>query len=319
MQIREMRAGEREAVLELLELAFAQRDVFERYLDHDPLFRPRDFLLALDGDRPVSAVQLFEKRIRLCGQSVSLGGIGSVCTHPDYRRRGLAARLMELQAEAMRARGMPIGLLFSDVRSLYGPLGWVPLPMPVLALRPRHTAPRAPQDLAIRSFEARDLPEVMRIYAGYCDAISGTTIRDAEYWRGQLRYAGNPNECFRVAERGGEILAYARSVVFSGVTSAMEYACRRGESDSLAALLLQLCPDQATLFCRLAPDPALRGSLERAPAELALFEDPMAMWRVLDAPRLAEIAGLREIPEDGELLRALLGEPAGIYWLSDRF
>jgi predicted N-acetyltransferase YhbS len=319
MQIRHMRAGERAAVLELLQLAFGRRELFEGYLEHDPLFRPRDFLLALDGDRPVSAVQLFEKRIRLRGQSVPMGGIGSVATHPEYRRRGLAARLMTLQAEAMRARGMLIGLLFSGLRSFYESLGWVQIPMPVLAIHAPPAPVTMPADLRLRSFEARDLPEIRRIYAGYCDAISGSTVRDAAYWDGQLRYAGNPDECFRLVERDGRIVAYARCVEISGVTHAMEYACRSGESDALAALLLQLCPPDAALFCRLAPDLALQGSLERAQAQLAVFEDPSPMWRVLDASALGRIANLQEAPGDRELLRTLLGEPSGIYWLSDRF
>jgi len=319
MQIRPMRPGEREIVLELLEAAFERREPFVSYLDHDPLFRPGNFLLALDGDRPVSAVQVFEKRIRLRGQVVTLGGIGSVATHPEYRRRGLAARLMTLQAEAMRARGMSIGLLFTGLRSFYEALGWVQMPMPVLAIQTTPAPLAAPTDLGMRSFEARDLPEIRRIYAEYCEAISGSTVRDAAYWEGQLRYAGSPEECFRLAERDGRIVAYARSMVLAGIRHAMEYACRRGESDALAALLLQLCPPDAALFCRLAPDPALRESLERAQVPLARFEDPSPMWRVLDASTLSRIAGLSEVPGDGELLATLLGEPAGIYWLSDRF
>ena len=44
-----MRASEREPVLDLLERAFAERDLFALYMDADPAYDPEDFVLALDG------------------------------------------------------------------------------------------------------------------------------------------------------------------------------------------------------------------------------------------------------------------------------
>ncbi len=149
--------------------------------------------------------------------------------------------------------------------------------------------------------------------------MNGTTIRDASYWDGQLRYAGNPDERFSVAERGGTIVAYARGVVLSKVTHAMEYACRPGETDALVALLLRLCPVDAALFFRIIPDPALRSGLGRSGVRVSEFEDPTPMWRVLDASALGRIAGVGQSTGDRELLLALLREPPAVYWLSDRF
>ncbi len=60
-----MRPREAEPLLDMLESAFHKRALFARYIEFDPLWPPRDFLLDLEDGRPRSCVQVFEKRIRL--------------------------------------------------------------------------------------------------------------------------------------------------------------------------------------------------------------------------------------------------------------
>ena len=309
-----MRPEEVEPVLDLLESAFHRRALFARYIEFDPLWEPRDFMLDAEDGPPRSCVQVFEKRIRLCGSEVKLGGIGSVATAPRSRERGLAAELMRRQTEAMRERGMPLALLFAGPVEFYEKLGWHALPLQQALLR-RTLATR---EAAGRPFEPGDLPRVAALYESYCDGIDGTTLRDESYWQGQLRYAGTPDEDFRVLERGGGIVAYARAARRESIDAVLEYACAPGHAGGLAQLLAGLCPDEGVLVARIAPDPELEPALGEAGVELTQLPDRSAMWRVLDRGRLADLVGLPADSDDLTLLHALHARPLH-YWLADRF
>ena len=49
--------------------------------------------------------------------------------------------------------------------------------------------------------EARDLREVAALHRDYSGRFDGTALRDADAWRGNLRYAGNSAEYFVVCRR----------------------------------------------------------------------------------------------------------------------
>ena len=107
IEIRPMCASDRGAVLDLLEHAFHQRELFERYMDFDPAFRYADFWLACEDGRPVSSVQVFTKTIRLRHEEVLLGGIGSVATHESQRGKGGAQADAAADGDALHLSGLP--------------------------------------------------------------------------------------------------------------------------------------------------------------------------------------------------------------------
>ena len=317
MQIRRMRPEERERVLDLLEHAFHERALFEAYMDFDPLFGFDDFLLALEGERPVCCVQIFEKTIRLRGGAVRLGGIGSVATHQEYRRRGLAEELMRRSEQRMRERGLPLALLFG-VWGGYARLGWVRIPARQLALHGDGSRGALREGVGVRGFAEGDLEQVQALYESYSARFEGTTLRDDGYWRGQLRYAGTPGEDFRVALVGDALVAYARRVDLAAPV-AMEFAHAPGHADTLAGLLLQLCPSPGALIARLPPDTELERALAPRAARIDRVDDPSLMWRVLDRAALGALAGLPASTSDEELLDALIARPPVHSWVSDRF
>ena len=309
-----MRAGEEESVLDLLEVAFGFRELFRTYLELDPELGPDDTLLALREGRPVSCLQIFTKRVRLRGAEVSMGGIGSVATHPDHRGSNLATTLLKSAIEEMQARKMVLSLLFSTVRPLYEPLGWVSVPQTRRVLHPKIDVA---WPAGLRRYRELDRPQIEFLYERYSARIDGTTLRDSRYWDGQLGYAGNPDELFLVVERGGEIRAYARRVELENVRVAMEYGRAVGARTELAALLAAMAENRA-LVLPAAPDPDLERALGPCARRLDRIEDPSIMWRVLDRERARSLAGLA-CPQDPELLESLLGGDRALYWPSDRF
>ncbi len=314
-----MRAGEREPVLDLLEEAFSERDLFASYMDDFPGFEPGDFLLACDGERPVSSVQIFRIPVRFGDAELQLGGIGSVACLKSHRSQGLASALMRRAAEEMRARDMPIGLLFTGRFTFYEPLGWHQMPRPMLSIRRSDSGAVSSDAFHIRVFESADLPAVREIYDAYNADHPWTTIRDDAYWRGQLRYAGTPDEDFRVVVSGGAIVAYARGITIEGVPFAMEYGRLTDRADELSAVLLAIAPESARMALHTSHDSGLLDALNRADADPQPADDPSAMWKVLDPRKLRSLIGVEAEVEDEALLQRLVGEPGSIYWLSDRF
>ncbi|HXZ84950.1 MAG TPA: GNAT family N-acetyltransferase [Myxococcota bacterium] len=320
MELREMGPDDRGAVLDLLEHAFGVRELFERYMDHDPAFSPGDFLLALDDDRAlVACVQIFHKTIRLRGQAVSLGGIGSVATRAAQRGQGVSSTLLERAIERMREQEMKLSLLFAaPIAPLYERLGWLRFPLPLLRLTPKEPTQQPPAS-AGRAFAPADLEPVKALYEAYTEKLSGPTVRDARYWRGQLRTAGTPEEDFRVAEQRGKIRAYARIASFNGRLRGLEYARDARGAKALAQLLAAHAYGPGTLHVPYVHDPELAEALDFSGIATKLSRDPGPMWRVLDRAVVARLAGLPESSSDEALLTPLVGAPALVYWPSDRF
>ena len=346
MQIRTLRRGERERLLELLDLwplpdGWRGRDFFRRYVEDDPTFEDENVMIAEEAGELVSCVQIFPRPVRMRGRAVPMGGIGSVFTKPEQRHGGLARRLLELALERMRERGLLVSLLFGDER-IYHVLGWRAWQaQALLAVREGTPADRAAHDAGIRAFDrARDLARVREIHAQYSGRFDGTVVRDDRLWETTLRVSGNPDEEFLVALRGdsgGAPVAYARAVVMRSFLVVSELGRTDAGADALAALVDRMLeprkedplarPDRPSAqLRRLAalpwvPDADLHTALAARGLAVKPVENPTVMWRCVDAPALARHLDLEILPgEDGEsLLRRVLPPGRFTYWTADRF
>jgi predicted acetyltransferase len=255
----------------------------------------------------------------LRGEEIVLGGIGSVATLPEYRRRGLATALLERAIDEMRARNMGLSLLFSGRESFYGGLGWVPLGHPVHIVHSAGDSPRASSSSLGRPFHESDLSAVEQLYDRYTRDLDACTVRDAAYWRGQLRYAGNPDETFHVVERDRVVVAYARLIELEGMARVSEYGRVPDAASELAELLIAMAPEGRPIFVPGCGDAALATELAQRARQLDDIELPGLLWRVLDRPRLARLAGIESDVSDERLLRELVATERSVFWLSDRF
>jgi predicted N-acetyltransferase YhbS len=345
MEIRTLRSGEREALLELLdgwELpdGWRGRDFFRRFLEHDPTYADENVLVAEEGGKLVSCVQIFPRRLRVAGSSVPAGGIGSVFTAPAARRRGIAEAVFARSLLAMRERGLAVGLLFGS-QPIYARQGWRSwgVPAGLLQRAPGAAPPPEPPGLAVGAFERdRDLAAVRGLHARFGDALAGSVLRDDALWEASLRIAGNPDEEFLVARAGGELVAYARAALLHGFVNLMEFGAEPGFEAALAALVARiLSPREADpweragrpsaelrrLAVTLRPDSTPEVAAALAPAKIAWrpVGDTLAMLCCLDAGALA--AQLGERPRGGEepndFLARLLPPADFAFWSADRF
>ena len=157
-----------------------------------PRFRDELCLVARDGGRLVSTVQIFDRAINLDGQSVPMGGIGSVFTLEEYRHKGVASALMRLSVDTMVREGFEVSLLFAERLTFYNQFGWreVERKFSILAGAASLDVPDRFVDRF--SFEIeRDLGEIAAIHRGYSGRFNVTAVRDDSAWRANLKFAGN--------------------------------------------------------------------------------------------------------------------------------
>src|ERR1700691_5454956 len=249
MEVRSAHRSERDELLELLGHWYNDGgEFFARYNHNDPGFRDSLCLVARDGGQLVSTVQIFDRAINLDGQSVPMGGIGSVFTLEEYRHKGVASALMRLSVETLIREGFEVSLLFAERLTFYNQFGWREVDRKFSILGAA-AGLDVRDGFVVDSFETqRDLAEVAAIHRGYSGRFNVTAVRDDAAWRANLKFAGNQplhpdegsEEYFVVCRDGGRIAAYARVTRFPGVSMVMEHGYVPDGVEAMSATLKYL-------------------------------------------------------------------------------
>jgi GNAT superfamily N-acetyltransferase len=352
MEFRPARRSERDQVLDLLALWYHDREFFERYNLIDPTFRDDLCLVALDGSRIVSTVQIFGRKINLDGKAVPMGGIGSVFTHENYRHQRVASGLMKLAVTTMEREGFEVSLLFAERLTFYRQFGWRELTRNFSVLA-NTRALRTPE-FQIDVFNLdRDLPDVMRLHNAYSGRFDVTAVRTEADWRANLQFAGNTpadpiggcEEYFVLARHGEEIVAYARVTRFHGIAMVMEHGHADGNHAAALALFRHMGEMAATgkssfpmlgdhhsarlltgdkpsgvamLVTHTAHDPVLERALNDAGRPVAHHADNFYMWRINLPAKLSRRFAMA--PEAAaSYVFGKFGDPRSLFWTADRF
>jgi GNAT superfamily N-acetyltransferase len=301
------------AAYELLSICFpdTRPDVFRRQTEHDSTFRWRHARVVEVDGAVVGYLRIFDRRMWLRGTRLRAAGIGSVGTHPDYRRRGLATALLRDTLALLRREGYHLSFLGSEVAAaFYERLGWR------IVRQPSHGAPAAEaarlperQGLTIQPFAPSDLTAVARIHARATRGRTGAVARSLRYWTDHMSWMDDTGG-FLVAmdgRRGIAAFVRSRSERWASTLMVLDAHCRAGAEACLTPLLGALG--------RYAVSQGLKGiqaSLpEGHPLADAFAELPSAgmttevrfpfMMRVMNLPDLAR----RLAPLLGERLDAM--------------
>ncbi|MGA7870237.1 MAG: GNAT family N-acetyltransferase [Candidatus Binatus sp.] len=357
MEVRSAHHGERDEVLDLLGHWYNDRgEFFARYNRNDPRFRDALCLVARDGGRLVSTVQIFDRAVNLEGQSVPMGGIGSVFTLEEYRHKGVASALMRLAVDTMVREGFEVSLLFAERLTFYDQFGWRELERKFSILASAASI-NARDGFVIDSFETeRDLAEIAALHRAYSGRFNVTAIRDDGAWRANLKFAGNQplhpgegsEEYFVVCRDGARIAAYARVTRFHGVSMVMEYGYDAGAAgiEAMLATFKYLGQSAAgvpvtvrsigehrraallhgaskpaepsVLVTHTAHDRALERALDGAGCPVAHHIDNNYMWRVLAPDKLAQRFAMAPEAAAAHAFE-LFADSRSVYWTADRF
>ncbi len=338
-RFRVLRVDEIEALLDLLDGwpfpdGQSGRSFFRRYVELDPAFEPRNVWVAERGGELVSCVQIFPRRVRIGGEVLPMGGIGSVFTRPDARRRGVAGALLERAIAAMGESGMVLSYLLAERLRWYGQYGYRPWSRGWRTLRWSAGA-RVEAAIARRCDGEHDRSEVERLWRLYAEGAGGAPLDgivdrgSAEEWQASYRLAGTPKEDIWIADGGTHATAYLRVADFNGLPRVLEWGRERDGAAALRELVAAALTGRNVESIRLPliRDEALEHLLAAAGAridtrpawdEVPPDARPPATWMVrsLNDEALAVRLG---VANEGDVLARCLPPERFAFWEADRF
>lgn len=198
------------------------RQYFVKHWHNDPWKELEGIRVAVDDGKIVSTLRVFIRSMFLHGEPVSVGGIGEVSTHPEYRRRGLATQLLKDAIRFMEEREIAISSLHGSQR-IYSVEGWESVPRYYAKKTfPIEGSAEFDTEWAIRpvDFQSQtELAQIAALYDGYSRKFNGTFVRDnPAYWNDWVR-AEAPDAW--VAEKSGVLEGY---IAVAGKLSVREFA-----------------------------------------------------------------------------------------------
>ena len=145
-------------------------------------FKPKNALwTAVDG-QPVSALFIEDKYIYLGGVKLRCPYIWGVCTHPDYRRKGLAEALMQQAHSLLLRRGATVCALHPFKHSYYQKMGYNTY------TRVNEYKVSGAKDCGLYTLRASGRGEehlLLKLYEEFMSAYNGYVVRDIK----KMRYA----------------------------------------------------------------------------------------------------------------------------------
>jgi len=190
--------GDEEGIVELLKTCFKTFNTWDitskdwvTYEEEDYGFKKENALVAELNGKIIGHVQIMHRRIRIGHGILDCCGIANVSTHPNYRGKGIATKLIQMALEICRKRGWHISSLFTGYGSegyrVYRKIGYANTTFINEYLGIRENVEKVLskiQEKKLEKFEMEisHLKEVMRLHENYSFKINGYCERDEKYW-----------------------------------------------------------------------------------------------------------------------------------------
>ena len=262
MKIRSLRAGELDALYDLLAISYckegadpaALRASFRQVVESDPEFSlDLNRVLEVDG-RLAARIGIYDRRMFLNGKLLRVGAIGGVCTAPEFRGRGCARDLLEDCTNYMRAHDFDVSLLFGEP-AIYGKSGWQTLS--AFGMSTNFKLADA-GSLAVRDGDPiRDAAVLARIHQATSARLNGPFQRTEQYWRTWIARVISQKKMHRlriVGAGGDEPAGY---FVLKGASEICELGWDPAQAGALAAVAQAVFagqPGAAVKFSFFLPD-----------------------------------------------------------------
>ena len=155
-----------------------------------------------DNGQPVSACALLPRELWVDGETLRVGLIGSVVTHPGYRGQGLASRVLQAAEQELQRRGCLLAALWAEDAEYYAARGWRAWGSEVDCVVPRELTRMLPEPLQVRLATGADATAIHRLYTTHRRRVARTRGETAQLLR-------IPRMDVLVRERDGEVVAYS--------------------------------------------------------------------------------------------------------------
>jgi predicted acetyltransferase len=184
--VRSIREDELEDMLELTSTAYnSSKETFRRIYEDDPFYDFELTRVADLGGRLIGYLRAAPRTIWIGSSQVKMGGIAEVCTHREFRRKGVASHLLESMVDLMSRKGYPLSMLYGR-QEFYGRLGWERCGIVQVVRVPRDQVPPYKEAGSVRDFEEGDLQGVMESYDASYRGRSCAMVRDELHWTGRI-------------------------------------------------------------------------------------------------------------------------------------
>jgi GNAT superfamily N-acetyltransferase len=150
----------------------------------------------------VSACALLVRDFLAAGAQVRCGLIGSVCTDPGRRGRGLASALLARAERELAQEGCLTAMLWADDARFYEARGWRELGAEVDFVLPPAYEGRLPGARGIRAAAPDDWPAIHRLYETHRERVERSRDETAALLRG-------PGIETLVLQRSRDVVAYS--------------------------------------------------------------------------------------------------------------
>lgn len=285
----------------------------------DPYYRPEQTRVMLIAGQMVASVTNYTRQVNVDGRLAKVSCIGSVCTHPDFRKRGLVREVLAESSDWMEREGFNWSFLFGK-QEVYGGSGWTILNSWNLTadllleegfgegLTQRQADPMA------------DVPTLAALYEAFCSRLTGPIVRSEAYWRDRVfpkRFHETPP--YYLIEAEGKALAY-----WSGGDGRVSEIGWTERAQDVLAFILRQWPGREVTF-PLATGELLTtlrqisravrfGEDVKPPTGLQLTETYKGLWRYIGP-------GGGQFPEitDTDSLKRFLRDHEYCFWPEDGF
>lgn len=352
MEIRTLSSHERMDLAELLDAwplaeGWSAGDRFRRQVEFDPSYDDENVWVAVEQGNILACLSILPRHLKILGHVIPTGGVGNLYTVPSARTKGVATELLERACEAMRARGLELGLVFPGAPpatpEFFKERGWHGWGGQRTILRRDGATRPASEDSVdielepVAPEDERALQSVKSIHIAYGASRSGTIVRNDSLWDASLSLLPAPREEFWIARRGGLTVAYARAAIVDDVLTVTELGRFEDGAEALARLIVSLLEprDEDVLARDVLPSAQLRSfivlptfddiglmvALEQRGVRSHPMDDASASFRCVNLIGLASRLDVDLLPdEDGPVfLKRILPPDAMVFWPADRF
>jgi GNAT superfamily N-acetyltransferase len=290
----------------------------------DPVRHPDEAIVVMSDGDVVGFVRLVSRAVWLGGESLTVGGVTSVCVHPRVQKLGYGRLVMEEALAVSRARGDVLSIAFARraVDGFYPRLGYVgigchpELLVPAASPGGDGTAPEV-----TRGFDAGEAAGYAAAYRATYGSVPLAFARDATWWaifprRMEGRVALDD---FHTVRAGGRAIGY----FIAPGGRVIEAACLDGAESVLERALASVSAGRDLVLALAPAHPALSPWRRRNHTERVRYAwDGGHVVRVLNGDRFAgalrvaaggDDAGARGGDlRDHEGARAVLERVAGV-------
>ncbi|MEW6358065.1 MAG: GNAT family N-acetyltransferase [Planctomycetota bacterium] len=289
---RPARREEFDQVMELVNLVFRPDGPRTMGSEFPLVFNPantENLRVIVEDGRPVSNISLKQWPISVCGCAAKIGSIGSVCTHPDYRGKGYASKILKHCIEDLDVSGGSL-MLISGNRGLYQRIHSTPVGKMFLFRVPADDAKKTRDDaFTVRPADPANQAEYARLHQQ--EAVR--FVRLPIHWEQMLHVAIRQEEprtrpLYEIL-RKDELVAYVALMLPTrsyqkGLARLIEYV---GSREAVAAALHQVLAECGLGEVELrvpAYDVGMKVQALRFGVEPSVGSMP-GTWKMVNLPR----------------------------------